>query len=133
MAALALLALHFAIIAFNVVGCVLIPFGAWRGWRWVYGFWWRLAHLLSLVVVALQALMGRACFLTTWQGQLSGATRVQPMIAEWMDRLIYWPVPLWVFAIAYLAVFLYVIALWVRVAPRKPGSKGTTRAAPSYQ
>lgn len=31
MAAIAVLALHLAIIAFNVAGCVLIPLGAWRG------------------------------------------------------------------------------------------------------
>ena len=83
MAAIIVLALHLAIIAFNVAGCVLIPLGAWRGWRWVRGLGWRLAHLLSLAVVAIQAMLGRACFLTTWQGELSGSEHVQPMIEKW--------------------------------------------------
>lgn len=122
-AALSILVLHLAIIAFNVVGCVLIPIGAWRGWRWVRAFWFRSAHLLSLAVVALQAILGRACFLTIWQGDVSGATQTQPMIAGWIDRLIYWPLPLWVFAVAYVVVFVYVIALWVWVRPVMPGSK----------
>jgi len=124
MAATSVLALHLAIIAFNVASCVLIPVGAWRRWRWVREFWFRLAHLLSLAVVALQALLGRACFLTIWQGDVSGASHVQPLIAGWIDRLIYWPLPLWVFAVAYGVVFVYVIALWVFVRPRMPGSHG---------
>ena len=123
MAAILVLALHLAIIAFNVAGCVLIPLGAWRGWRWVRGLWWRLAHLLSLAVVAIQAIVGRACFLTTWQGELSGSEHVQPMIEKWMNGLIYWPLPLWVFAAAYVAVFAYVIALWIWVRPRRSGPK----------
>jgi hypothetical protein len=122
MAAIIVLALHLAIIAFNVAGCVLIPLGAWRGWHWVRGLGWRLAHLLSLAVVAIQAMLGRACFLTTWQGELSGSEHVQPMIEKWMNGLIYWPLPLWVFAAAYVAVFAYVIALWIWVRPRRSGT-----------
>ncbi|WP_458072087.1 DUF2784 family protein [Rhodanobacter sp. BL-MT-08] len=66
MAAIIVLALHLAIIAFNVAGLVLIPFGACRSWRRVRQFWWRLVHLLSFAVVAVQAMLGRACFLTIW-------------------------------------------------------------------
>jgi Protein of Unknown function (DUF2784) len=127
MAALSILLLHVAVIAFNIAGCVLIPIGAWRRWRWVRGFWWRLAHLSSLAVVALQALLGRACFLTIWQSDLSGASRVQPLIAGWIDRLIYWTLPPWVFVLAYVVVFLYVIALWIFVQPRMSGADRACR------
>jgi hypothetical protein len=122
MAATLILALHFAIILFNVAGCVLIPLGAWRGWRWVRAFWWRLAHLVSLAVVALQALWGRASVQTKWQGHQSGHRAPQPLIAGWINHLIYWPLPLWVFALAYVAVFAYVLALWAWVRPRRPGT-----------
>lgn len=118
MAALAILLVHLAIIAFNVAGCVLVPIGAWRHWRWVRAFWWRLAHVLSFAVVAAQALAGRACFLTIWQGDLAGRAHAQPLIAGWVNRLIYWPLPLWVFAVAYVVLFAYVLALWVVVRPR---------------
>jgi hypothetical protein len=119
MAAIIVLALHLAIIAFNIAGCVLIPFGAWRGWHWVRGFWWRLMHLISFAVVVVQALLGRACFLTIWQDQLSDNSNVQPLIEAWINRLIYWPLPLWVFAMAYVAAFVYVIALWIGVRPTR--------------
>ncbi len=112
------LAVHLAIIAFNVAGLILIPVGAWRCWHWVRGFWWRLVHLLMLAVVAAQALVGRACFLTLWQAELEHQGRPQPLIAGWVDRLIYWPFPLWFFTVLYVAVWLYVIFLWWRVPPR---------------
>jgi hypothetical protein len=126
MAAWSILVLHLAVIAFNVVGCMLIPLGAWRGWGWVRACWWRLAHLLSLAVVALQAAFGRACMLTIWQAELTGQTPAQPLLAGWIDRLVYWPLPLWVFAVAYALVFAYVAALWflVPVRPCRSGQGG---------
>lgn len=123
MYALMVLLVHLGIIAFNVAGCVVIPIGARRRWRWVRAFWWRLAHLLTLAVVAGQALAGRACFLTIWQADLSGTKHVQPLIAHWINHVIYWPLPLWVFAVAYVAVFVYVLALWVWVRPRGPWAR----------
>lgn len=121
MAATLVLLAHFAIIAFNVAGCILIPIGAWRGWCWVREFWWRAAHGASLAVVALQAVLGRACFLTIWQDELAGHATNQPLIAGWINHLIYWPLPLWAFALAYVAVFAYVLRLWALVRPRQPG------------
>lgn len=115
-----LLGVHLAVIVFNVAGLVLIPLGAWRGWRWVHGFWWRLAHLLILAVVAAQALAGRACFLTLWQFDLSGSADRGPLIARWINHLLYWPLPLWFFTALYVAVWLYVAFLWWRVPPDLP-------------
>lgn len=123
MAALSILVLHLAVIAFNVAGCVLVPIGAWLRWRWVREFWWRLVHLFSLAVVAVQALVGRACFLTILQADASGASHVQPMIAHWIESVIYLPLPLWAFAIAYVVVFAWVVALWIVVRPRLPWRK----------
>lgn len=114
---------HLAVIAFNVGGLVVIPLGAWRGWRWVGEFWWRLAHLASLAVVAVQALAGRACFLTLWQSELESGRAAPPLIAHWVDRLIFWPLPAWFFAALYVLVWLYVLWLWRRVPPRRPWAR----------
>ena len=113
------LALHLAVIAFNVAGLVLIPLGGALRWRWVRIRWWRLLHLASLGVVALQAVAGRACFLTDWQDALTGAGERDPMIMRWVNGLIYWPLPIWAFAAGYVAVFAYVVALWRAVPPRR--------------
>lgn len=112
------LAIHLAIIAFNIFGLVAIPLGAWRRWPWVRRPGWRILHLASLAVVALQAALGRACFLTLWQDGLTGGGREDPLIMRWVNSLIYWPLPGWVFTAAYLAIFAYVVALWVLVPPR---------------
>jgi len=120
--ATAILLVHLAIVAFNVGGLIVVPVGAALHWHWVRGFWWRLLHLLSLFVVAAQALFGRACFLTLWQFAAehgAAADEPPPLIATWINRLLYWPLPHGVFVAAYLAVFAYTVALWVWVRPTR--------------
>jgi hypothetical protein len=119
LAAQLLLALHLVVIAFNVTGLVVIPLGAKLGWRLVRIRWLRLLHLASLAVVALQAAFGRACFLTIWQSDLTGG-REAPLIMRWVNSVVFWPLPIWVFTALYLAVFAYVVALWWAVRPAPP-------------
>ena len=114
-----ILAVHLLVIAFNVAGLVAIPGGAALGWAWVRVRWWRALHILSWAVVAAQAALGRACFLTDWQDALTGSGAHDPMIMRWVNSLIYWPLPIWVFGAIYLALFAAVIALWVLVKPAR--------------
>jgi hypothetical protein len=112
MLAALILAIHVSIIAFNLFGLIAVPLGAWRGWAWIHRPMWRLLHLLSLAVVALQAALGRACFLTLWQSAAeSGQSAPEPLIMRWVNALVYWPIPLWVFSLIYLAIFAYALAL----------------------
>lgn len=118
--ATAVLAVHVAVILFNVVGMIAIPLGAWRGWSFVRVFWWRALHVASWAVVAIQALLGEACFLTIWEGALRGAGgETMPLVERWVRAAIYWPLPLWVFAAIYIAALVYVLALW-RLVPPSP-------------
>lgn len=112
----AILALHLVVIAFNVAFLVVIPLGAWLGWRIVRIAWLRLLHLALMAIVAGQALAGRACILTLWQSELTGrSASPPPLIVHFVDRLIYWNFPLWVFTALYVTVFLYVAALSILV------------------
>jgi hypothetical protein len=123
-AADAILWVHVAIIAFNLFGLVAIPLGAWRAWRFVRIFWWRALHLGALAVVALQAVLGRTCFLTSWEGDLlSRAGEVSmggPLIQRWVSQLVFWSFPLWVFAALYVGVCVYTLLLWWFVPPEVP-------------
>lgn len=111
-----IIAAHVAVILFNVAGLILIPLGAWLGWRLVRIAWLRLLHLALLAIVAAQAIAGRACILTIWQQDLAANGQIpQPLIIGWVDRLIYWNLPMIVFQVLYCAVFLYVAALTVLV------------------
>ena len=121
LAATLILLVHLAIVAFNIFGLIVVPIGSLLRWDFVRGFWWRFAHVLSLAVVALQAVLGRACFLTIWESALradAGPSTVPPMIATWINSVLYWPLPLWVFAAGYLGVLLYALMLWRWVPPR---------------
>ena len=118
----AVLALHVGIILFNVFGLVVIPLGGWRGWQFVRVAWWRLLHLGAMAAVAVQALVGRPCFLTLWQDALVGRGQDEPpLIMRWVDRVIFWPLPLWFFAALYGLAWLYVLALlwWVPLEWRR--------------
>lgn len=110
------LALHLVVIGFNVAGLAVIPLGARLGWRLVRVRWLRLLHLASLAATALQAALGRACFLTLWQADLTGG-RAEPLIMRWVNSLVFWPLPIWAFTVLYLAVFAYAAALWWIVRP----------------
>lgn len=108
-----------AIIAFNLAGLILVPVGARHGWAVVRAPLWRMLHLLSWGIVALQASVGRACFLTIWHDEVAGARgREAPLIMRWVEAVLYWPLPLWVFTLLYIAAFGYALALLWLVPPR---------------
>lgn len=112
-----ILAVHLAVVGFNLFGLVVVPLGAWRGWGFVHAPLWRLFHVGSLAVTAVQAIMGRACFLTLWQaGSSEGQGAPPPMIMHWVNAAIYWPLPLWVFTLLYCLAFAYALAL-LRLVP----------------
>lgn len=117
------LLVHLGVVIFNIFGLVAVPLGAWLGWRFVRIVWWRALHLASLAIVALQAVLGRACFLTLWQVDLvqsaGEAGSPEPMIRHWVDAILFWPLPPWVFVAAYIAVWAYAILLWFWVRPRR--------------
>jgi hypothetical protein len=114
----AVLGVHLVVIAFNLFGLIAIPLGAWLGWRWVRVRWWRLLHLASMAVVAIQAVAGQACVLTVVQARLSGSSGApEPLIMGVVNRLIFWPLPLWAFAVFYVLLLAYVLALLKLVPP----------------
>lgn len=117
------LAIHFGLIIFNVVGLIVIPLGGLFGWSFVRERIWRILHLVSWGAVALQAVAGRACFLSDWQYELAGGKGdADPLIARIVNAVIYWPMPLWVFTMIYAAIFALVLGLF-RIVPVRPTSR----------
>jgi hypothetical protein len=124
------LAIHAAVVAFNIFWMIAIPIGAWRGWRFVRSFWWRSAHIASLVIVAIQPLLGRYCFLTLWQEalkEMAGPTA----LAEpgWLERvltlMVFWPLPPWIFVYLYVAAAVWTVSLWWIVPPNRRRARTT--------
>src|SRR4051812_8704333 len=94
-------AVHFAYVAFVVVGQVLILVGLWRGWRWVRNVWFRAAHLLAIAVVAAEAVCNLPCPLTVWEQTLRelGGTPAQggTFVGNLLHGLIFYQAPEWAF------------------------------------
>lgn len=119
----AVLAAHVAVVLFIVGGLVLVVVGNLRGWQWVNAWWFRLAHLGAIGVVVAESWFGLICPLTTlemWlRAQAGGATYGSGFIEHWLQRLLYWDAPGWVFGLVYTLFALLVAAAWWRYPPRR--------------
>jgi hypothetical protein len=102
-AADALLVVHFAIVLFIAGGLILTWTGAALGWGWIRSPWFRYLHLGAIAFVALEALLGVACPLTIWEDMLRGGVRAESFVGRWVERLLYYRAPEWVFTAAYVA------------------------------
>lgn len=118
----AVLVLHAGVVLFNIFWMIAIPVGAWRGWPFVRAFGWRIAHIASLAVVAIQPLLGRYCFLTLAQAALdaqAGSAAEPNLIERVANAIVFWPLPPWIFVYLYVAAFLWTAALWWIVPPQR--------------
>lgn len=120
-----LLAMHVLFVAFVVLGLLLIIAGRLFSWSWVRNPWYRLTHLVCIAVVVVQSWFGMICPLTTWEMALRAragdATYPGAFIAHWLEKLLYYQAPAWVFALVYTVFGLLVIATWYWVRPRSFG------------
>jgi hypothetical protein len=117
-----LLAFHFSIAGFIVLGLFLVWLGALAGWSWVRNPWFRYLHLAAIVFVAAEALLGQACPLTLWEDLLRGGARPESFVGRWVYRLLYYNAPEWVFTALY-AMWAAAALLTLRFVPprRKTG------------
>ncbi len=96
--------------------CVILPvpliiIGGIRGWKFVRNVWFRMIHLLLIVIVVMESVFGIPCPLTVWEYQAryengtSGYDR--SFLSEWVaDRLFYEFDP-WIFTVLYISYFQY--------------------------
>lgn len=123
----AVLALHFGVVVFVVGGLMLILAGNAFRWGWVNAFGFRLAHLVAIAVVVIQSWLGEVCPLTTLESWLriraGSAGYSKGFIEHWIQRLLFYEAPLWVFVSAYTLFALLVLACWWYFPPRRTSGK----------
>ena len=123
-----LLITHVLFVAFVVGGLLAIIAGGLLSWPWVRNPWFRLAHLLSIAVVVVQSWAGIICPLTTLEmavrARANGATYGGAFISHWLDKLLYYQLPEWVFVVVYSTFGALVLLTWYCVRPRPFGSRG---------
>jgi hypothetical protein len=123
---------HVTLMVFVVLGLPLIVVGQLRGWRGVISPWFRFAHLATILVVAAEAWAGVVCPLTTLEmflrAKAQGATYGGNFVEHWLQALLFWSAPAWVFTTAYSLFGLAVLATWwiwpVRFARRARAAAG---------
>ena len=117
-----MLAVHVLFVLFVVGGLLLILAGKALRWSWVRNPWFRLAHLAAIAIVVLQSWLGVACPLTTLEMALrergGEITYSGGFIVHWMNALLYYQAPAWVFTAAYSAFGVLVAVAWFWVRPR---------------
>ena len=119
----AVLLLHFTVVLFIVAGLALVVAGNVWHWRWVNNIWFRLAHIGAIGVVVLQSWLGQLCPLTTLESWLrvkaGSPSYSRSFIEHWVQRVLFYEAPFWVFALAYTVFGLLVVFAWCRFPPRR--------------
>ena len=113
---------HVSFVAFVIVGLLAILVGGAYGWRWIRNPRFRALHLAGIALVVVQAWLGVICPLTMLEMYLrekaGESTYSGSFIAHWLQRLLYYEAPAWVFAVCYTLFGSGVVASWVKFRPR---------------
>ncbi len=123
LAADTVLLLHVLFVVFVVTGLILILAGKLLSWAWVRNWWFRVIHLAAIGVVVMQSWLGVICPLTSLEMYLrdkaGDATYAGSFVAHWLESILYYRAPAWVFAACYTAFAAIVVLSWVWVRPHR--------------
>lgn len=118
-----MLVVHVGIVLFVVLGQVLILLGGWRRWAWTRHLGLRVTHVAMVVVIVVQAWLGRLCPLTIWEQALrrhaGDSSYGGSFVEHWLSRLIFFEAPWWAFVAAYSVFAAVVVISWVLLPPRR--------------
>ena len=114
---------HAAFIVFVVAGQGLILAGWMLGWYWPRNLPFRLAHTGAIALVVLESWFGVMCPLTWLEFRLRAAAG-SPLAADsfvgyWLQRLIFYDAPSWVFSLLYTSFAAVVAATLVFYPPKR--------------
>ena len=130
LAADAVLLLHALFVVFVVFGLLLILAGGALGWSWVRNPWFRLAHLGAIGVVVVQAWLSVICPLTTlemaFRSRGGESSYTGSFMAHWLETVLYYQAPAWVFVVCYTGFGVLVVASWFWVRPRRFRGQATS-------
>ena len=115
--------IHFAFVLFVLFGQILITIGALAGWGWVRNIKFRVIHLVSILFVVFESLVGVICPLTTlekWLREKAGESSYQgDFIATWVHDALFMTAEPWVFTLCYSVFGLFVLVTFFLAPPRR--------------
>ena len=114
--------IHILYVAYVVVGLGVILIGLRRKWIWVRNPWFRITHLVAILIVVYELMVKANCPLTTWEMQLRGTVGQPTNQTTFMDRLLSFilvaDAPGWLVNDLYIAFGLAIVLLFVLAPPR---------------
>ena len=120
-AADSILITHALFVVFVVFGQILVMIGAAFKWDWIRNFWFRVTHLAAIAIVVLQSWLDRICPLTTWEMELRAragqTTYSESFVSHWLQNLLFYEAPAWVFVVCYTLFGSLVVASWLLIPP----------------
>lgn len=112
---------HAAYILFVSGGQLLILVGWLAGWAWTRNMIFRLTHLAAISLVVVEAWTGVFCPLTVLENRLRLMAGLSPydtsFVGYWINWLIYYTAPAWVFTLVYTAFALIVLVTFIFYPP----------------
>jgi hypothetical protein len=115
--------LHLGYAACIVVGQLLIVAGAIRKWQWIRNVWVRSIHLVMILIVVVEGLLGIVCPLTTlekWLRQQAGQVSYQgDFLARWVHNLLFVECSPTTLQAIYILFGLAVAVTFWRAPPRR--------------
>ena len=128
-----IVAIHFAIVFFVVVGEAMVLVGGPLGWRWVRSLAFRLGHLGTTLFVAVEGAFNVFCPLTTWEHDLRERAGETVEEASFVGRLLhealFVEVPQDVLNKSYVVFGALVVLSWLLFPPRRRRSERNDAAS----
>jgi len=117
--------IHLGYVIYVILGFILIVVGIILRWKWIRNLPFRITHLLAIVGVACEALLGVNCPLTVLEFKLRYASNLSEekvsFIGTIIDSLLYYNAPGWLFTIVYVAFAITVIITFIIAPPKRKG------------
>lgn len=118
-------AFHLAYVSYVVVGLLLIYAGIVLRWGWVRNVWFRISHLVMILIVALESIGGMICPLTAWEDRLralagqttEGDSFIGRIVASLMKIDLRWDHP--IFTASYCGFAALVLVTFWLSPPRR--------------
>ena len=121
-AADALVIIHLAYAATIVIGLIVTWIGILLKQEWARNKWWRVGHLVMMLIVVVETWIGMTCPLTTWENWLRILAKQDTIegdfIANYVHRWLFYDFPPWVFTAGYTVFGLLVVGSFLVAPPR---------------
>lgn len=126
-----ILVVHIGYVGYVIFGQVAIMIGWPLGWRWIRNPWFRVTHLLAILIVVFEVAIDYQCPLTVWERDLRGdAEDTKSFMARLHEALSFPPESEHYFN-AICILLGSIILVWMFVVPPRFRRKSTPAVEPS--